>query len=57
MYRLKMPINKQYLVFTTLEKKAFENILGKGENAGYKHFLFSPQCFLSIPKQWSSLSL
>ena len=23
-----------------------ENIVGKGENAGYQHFLLSPQCFL-----------
>ena len=23
-----------------------ENIAGKGENAGYQHFLFFPQCFL-----------
>ena len=22
-----------------------ENIVGKGENAGYKHFLLFPQCF------------
>ena len=22
-----------------------ENIVGKGENAGYHHFLFFPQCF------------
>ena len=22
-----------------------ENILGKGENAGYRHFLLFPQCF------------
>ena len=22
-----------------------ENIVGKGENAGYQHFLLSPQCF------------
>ena len=22
-----------------------ENIVGKGENAGFKHFLFSVQCF------------
>ena len=22
-----------------------ENILGKGENAGYQHFLLFPQCF------------
>ena len=26
-----------------LEKK--ENIVGKGENAGYQHFLLFPQCF------------
>ena len=23
----------------------FENIVGKGENAGYQHFLHFPQCF------------
>ena len=23
-----------------------ENIVGKGENAGYQHFLLFPQCFL-----------
>ena len=22
-----------------------ENIVGKGENAGYQHFFFFPQCF------------
>ena len=27
----------------------FENIVGKGENAGNQHFLLFPQCFLSIP--------
>ena len=26
--------------------RSFENIVGKGENAGNKHFLFFPQCFL-----------
>ena len=28
-----------------------ENIVGKGENAGYQHFLLFPQCFqkLSFP--------
>ena len=30
--------------------KPFENIVGKGENAGNQHFLLFPQCFLSIPK-------
>ena len=29
------------------EKKPFENIVGKGENAGNQHFLLFPQCFLS----------
>ena len=31
-----------------------ENIVGKGENAGYQHFLLFPQCF---PKPSSSGSL
>ena len=25
-----------------------ENIVGKGENAGYQHFLLYPQCFKSL---------
>ena len=25
-----------------------ENILGKGENAGYQHFLLFPQCFQEV---------
>ena len=32
-------------LLTTLDKKAFENIVGKGENAGNQHFLLFPQCF------------
>ena len=32
----------------TLKKKPFENIVGKGENAGNQHFLLSRQCFLLI---------
>ena len=28
-----------------VQKKAFENIVGKGENAGDQHFLLFPQCF------------
>ena len=28
-----------------------ENIVGKGENAGYQHFLLFPQCF---PKTFTS---
>ena len=25
-----------------------ENIVGKGENAGYQHFLLFPQCFQKV---------
>ena len=35
------------------EKESFENIVGKGENAGNQHFLLFPQCFLPFPKQIS----
>ena len=31
--------------------EAFENILGKGENAGDQHFLLFPKCFVCNPKQ------
>ena len=42
--------------FNTSEgKKTFENIVGKGENAGNQHFLlFFPQCFLPFPREFSS---
>ena len=30
-----------------------ENILGKGENAGYQHFVFFPQCFQKLSIQGS----
>ena len=39
------------------EKKPFENIVGKGENAGNQHFLLFPQCSLPIPKRISSFKL
>ena len=37
----------------TSGKKAFENIVGKGENAGNQHFLLFPQCFLFFPTKIS----
>ena len=43
----------QSQLLTTLRKKAFENILGKGENAGNQHFLLLPKCFLPFQKQIS----
>ena len=36
-----------------LEKKAFENLVGKGENAGNQHFLLLPR-FLNSQRQNSS---
>ena len=35
----------QSQLLTTLRKKALENTVGKGENAGNQHFLLFPQCF------------
>ena len=31
-----------------LALRRVENILGKGENAGYQHFLLFPQCFRKL---------
>ena len=36
-------------LLTTLRKKPFENIMGKGANAGNQHLLLFPKCFLPIP--------
>ena len=36
----------QFRLLMALKKKAFENIVGKGENADNQHFLLFPQCFL-----------
>ena len=30
-----------------------ENTVGKGENAGYQHFLLLPQCFPEPSSLWS----
>ena len=38
---------------TTLRKKTFENVLGKGENAGKLHFLHFQKCLLPFQKQIS----
>ena len=40
----------------TLSKKPFENIEGKGENAGYQHFLLFPRCFQPFQRQIIVLS-
>ena len=45
------------LTFNDPEKMPFENIWGKGENAGNQHFLLFPQCFLPIQKRIFVLKL
>ena len=42
-------LTNQTPVSMTPRIKAFENIMGKGENAGDQHFHLLPQCFLSFP--------
>ena len=39
--------------FNDPKEGGFENISGKGENAGNQHFLLFPKCFLPFPKQIS----
>ena len=41
-------INLTQILNFVLER--VENIVGKGENAGLKHFLLFPQCFLGKVK-------
>ena len=41
----------------TQKKKPFENIVGKGENAGNQHFLLFPKCFLLYQRQKSLFEL
>ena len=45
------PFIKQAQVLKATRKTVFENIVGKGENAGNQHFLLFPQCFLPFRKQ------
>ena len=55
--RLKLKAFTDDKINVTKKKLTFvlgrvENIVGKGENAGYQHFLLFPQCFqkLSFPE-------
>ena len=40
----------QSRVLTTITKQAFENIVGKRENAGNQHFLLFPTKFSTVSK-------
>ena len=35
----------------TPRNRPSENIVGKGENAGYQHFILLPQCFLPYQRE------
>ena len=48
---VKMTISLFNSIENTVRKGAFENIVGKGENAGNQHFLLFQLCFLSFSKQ------
>ena len=50
------PFTTQSALLTTLSKNPFQNIAGKGENAGDQHFLFFRNCFQPYPSNHSSLS-
>ena len=43
--------------FLILLGKSFENIVGKGENAGNKHILLFPQCFLAYQRKLAPFEL
>ena len=47
-----IPQNPDFRLLKTLRKRAFENIVGKRENAGDQQFIvFFPQCFLPYDRQ------
>ena len=47
---LLLTFNYTILTFMTLGKKAFENVVRKGENAGNQHFFLFPQCVFTLEK-------
>ena len=44
------------LIFNNLETEELENLVGKGEKAGYQQFLLFPQSFLLFPKVFQIFS-
>ena len=46
----KLTLYHTMMTFNAVKEKAFENIVGKEENAGNQHLLFS-QCFLFHERQ------
>ena len=54
--RIPYPFSTESQVLTTLRKKANENIVRIGENAGKQYFFLSPQCCLSVKDRNNLLS-
>ena len=48
-----MKMTTELRLLMTLRKKASENFVGNGENAGNHHFLLFPPCFLPYHRQQS----
>ena len=48
-----LPQNPKSLILIITNEKTFENVVGKGENAGNQHFLLFPHCFLPYHRQKS----
>ena len=44
-------LNIAKIIISVFDK--IEHIVGKGENAGYQHFLLFPQSFQTAPFSWS----
>ena len=44
-------LTTQFRPLTTFKKEPFENIVGKGDNAGNQHFLYFLLYFLPIAKK------
>ena len=57
MHALKALDNLNMIQMMKLIFDSAENIVGKGENAGYQHFLLFPQCFHKFQKTPSTRSL
>ena len=46
------PFTKQFPIRTPLKKRPFENIMGKGENTVFQHFLLSSNVFYPSQKEF-----
>ena len=47
---MEIKLSSSMSTFNKPEKSSFGSIMGEGENAGYQHFLFFPQCFQKVSR-------